>query len=80
MFSVNGTLVDIRHINVIQSLASYVDTIMLPSIGSHLSKTVDLFSSAGLILLAHPDENVLNADSEYIKKLYPTMFVVASEE
>lgn len=70
-----GTLKKINHLDELKKLSSFCEMV-LPEIGAHIDRTVDLFTSPGLVYLMHEDYEAMKRDYESISRLETTMFEV----
>jgi hypothetical protein len=75
---VAGTLQRLAHLDEVCALPSFHGVAHLPELGTKIGVTCDLFSSAGIVLLAHESEEVLRRDALAIEEFCSTMFVVGS--
>jgi len=73
---VTGELVEIRHMQKIESLPSVSSVKIFPEfqVGNVISPTVDIKTDAGAILLIHSDKDQVESDYRTILKLQKTMF------
>jgi len=77
--SVEGTVTEIPLIQQIQRLESFFSISMNVHEGARIGKTVDLFSSPGLVYLVHGDRNTLERDYQTIRQLEPHGYVLLDQ-
>jgi hypothetical protein len=78
--SVEGMLSQINseYVAEIQSMAAFVKLEMFFKIGGRISKTVNSFTFAGIVILIHDDLNTLLSNSDRIRAMEDTgLFTVA---
>mmetsp|Transcript_8189 Transcript_8189/g.11263 ORF Transcript_8189/g.11263 Transcript_8189/m.11263 type:complete len:218 (+) Transcript_8189:489-1142(+) len=75
-----GVIREVRHLDLIRSLPSLVLLDMPLDVGDRVSKTVDIRTDSGYVLLCNDNNAQLQSDFEYIIQLQKTMFDVEDEE
>lgn len=78
--TVEGSVTRIPLIQQIERLESFFSISMNVCEGTTIEKTVDLFSSPGLVYLVHSDRNILERDYQMIRQLEPHGYVVQASE
>jgi len=74
-----GVIREVRHLDLIRSLPSLVLLDMSLDVGDRVSKTVDIRTDSGYVLLCNDNNAQLQSDFEYIIQLQKTMFDVEDE-
>ena len=78
--SVEGTYVGMRHADALTQLSSLVAIEPAVAEGEPMRLTTDLDSAAGYAQLMHQDPAVVAAEYEELRRLQPSLFVVAEEK
>eukprot|EP01036_Dinobryon_divergens_P023350 gene23350-31686_t len=76
---VEGVIREVRHLDIISSLPSFMLIDMPLDVGDTVCKTVNIRTDSGYVLLCHDNDAQLQSDFEYIIKLQPTMFDIEPE-
>lgn len=66
-----GVVRSIPATSVLRTLSSYLDTVFIARVGSHVTPTVDVNSLLGWAFLSHPDRDVLGADYRRLRQFEP---------
>ena len=75
----DGVLAEIKHLEAIQELPSVLKAEMYVSIGDEVSRTVDIRSDVGYVLMCSADKNSLDNDVQKIVcEVQKDMLVVIS--
>jgi hypothetical protein len=78
--TVSGRICEIRHLDTMRALPSFLRFDLMPSIGSNLVVTVDCFSACGSVSLVNDDKAQLELDVLKVRDLEKTMWIIQPEE
>ena len=77
---VAGRIREVRHLEAMRALSSFVRFDLLPAVGERLERTVDCFTACGSVTLAHEDQRQLQADCAVVRKLNESMWIVDDDD
>lgn len=72
----SGLVKKIKFLDKIRALPSFISIQLNTAVGETVSKTIDLFTNAGLVYLCHEDEKVVKQDYEAISSMESELFQV----
>lgn len=76
---VEGIVREVRHLDIINSLPSFLLLDMPLDLGDRVCKTVDIRTDSGYVLLCNENDSQLQSDFQYIVQLQESMFEVEDE-
>ena len=77
---VEGVVREVRHLDLIHSLPSFLLLDMPLDAGDSVCRTVNIRTDSGYVLLCHDSDAQLQSDFQYITRLQESMFALEPQE